>query len=284
LKPLFNRMKARVPPILGRHAKRLSRAFNPRRALSKDPFDGVSWRAERAIWRLLRRSPSALMEVATIRAIIARERAAAALAMRQVARLANDPSHAARNTLGYNLDALRTSADLDRPMSLIRPILSIPRVERGRAALRVLSIGPRSEIEIFALMASGFRLENITAIDLFSYSPYIKVGDMHALPFGDNLFDIVLLGWVLSYSKEHATVAREVQRVARDDAIIAIAADYSDSATVSAVVTNESTHVQSCGQILDLFRGHVGQVYFRHEPDGRREPLVMTIFQLRRPR
>ena len=51
--------------------------------------------------------------------------------------------------------------------------------------LKVLSIWPRSEGEIFNIFAHGFELNNITGLDLFSYSPYIKLGDMHNLKFND---------------------------------------------------------------------------------------------------
>ena len=41
--------------------------------------------------------------------------------------------------------------------------------------LKVLSVGPRSEGEIFNLFANGFEFKNIVGIDLFSYSPLIKL-------------------------------------------------------------------------------------------------------------
>jgi len=212
---LFKKIKAHVPPTLGRHLKRMFRQFVPS-ALSRNPFDGLSWRGEREMRRLLRRRPWVLFEISGVRQILARERLAAFLSTQRVARLAQNPERAAHAALEYNLEALMTSSDLDRPLSLIRPITSIGRVARDAATLKVLSIGPRSEIEMFALLASGFAPENITGLDLFSYSPFVDVGDMHALPYADNSFDIVLLGWVLAYSTDTAAAAREVYRVARD--------------------------------------------------------------------
>ena len=63
--------------------------------------------------------------------------------------------------------------------------------------LKVLSIGPRAEGEIFNIFAHGFELKNIIGLDLFSYSPLIKLGDMHRLEFDDEEFDVVLMGWCL---------------------------------------------------------------------------------------
>jgi ubiquinone/menaquinone biosynthesis C-methylase UbiE len=54
----------------------------------------------------------------------------------------------------------------------------------------------------------------MAAVDLISYSPWITPGDMHKLPFDDNTFDIIVLGWVLGYSSTPGQVANEVLRVA----------------------------------------------------------------------
>jgi SAM-dependent methyltransferase len=79
--------------------------------------------------------------------------------------------------------------------------------------LKVLSIGPRAEGEIFNIFSHGFELNNITGLDLFSYSPYIKLGDMHNLEFNDDEFDIVLMGWCLAYSNNKEKALSEVRRV-----------------------------------------------------------------------
>jgi SAM-dependent methyltransferase len=147
----------------------------------------------------------------------------------------------------------------------------------------VLSIGPRSEIEIFTLMSAGFSRDRIRALDLFSYSPYVETGDMHAMPYPDCSFDIVFLGWVLSYSRDQAQAAREILRVCRDRAIVVLAGDYSDEHRENRTFNNENTHMKSCDQLLALFSGHVGNVYFRHDPDPPHVFMVMTVFEVRKP-
>jgi SAM-dependent methyltransferase len=88
--------------------------------------------------------------------------------------------------------------------------------------LKVLSIGPRAEGEIFNIFAHGFELNNITGLDLFSYSPYIKLGDMHNLEFNNEEFDIVLMGWCLAYSNNKKKALLEVKRVMSKNGLLVI--------------------------------------------------------------
>tara|TARA_B110000008_G_C16880278_1_gene528611 strand:+ start:75 stop:851 length:777 start_codon:yes stop_codon:yes gene_type:complete len=87
--------------------------------------------------------------------------------------------------------------------------------------LKILSIGPRAEGEIFNIFSHGFEMENITGVDLFSYSSLIKLGDMHHLEFNNDEFDIVLMGWCLAYSNDKQKALTEVKRVlAKNGALI----------------------------------------------------------------
>ena len=130
------------------------------------------------------------------------------------------------------------------------------------------------------MIAAGFHPDRIKAVDLFSYSPYVEVGDMHALPCVANSFDVIFLGWVLSYSKDRLLNAKEIIRVGRDRAVIVIAGDYSDDARDRRTFRNECTHMQSCDQLLALFGDQVGKVYFDHDPELQDVAMVMTVFEL----
>ena len=79
--------------------------------------------------------------------------------------------------------------------------------------LKILSIGPRSEGEIFNLFSKGFELDNITGVDLFSYSPLIHLGDMHNLNFKNRQFDVVFMGKCLAYSNNKNKALSEAKRV-----------------------------------------------------------------------
>ncbi len=88
--------------------------------------------------------------------------------------------------------------------------------------LKVLSIGPRAEGEIFNIFAHGFEFKNIVGIDLFSYSPLIKLGDMHNLNFNDEEFDIILMGWCLAYSNNKKKALSEANRVLSKNGLLVI--------------------------------------------------------------
>ncbi len=87
--------------------------------------------------------------------------------------------------------------------------------------------GPRDEIEIFSLLAHGIKQENIKALDLITYSELVQAADMHEIPFPDNEFDVVIGGWVYTYSKEIKSALKESVRVLRPGGLLAIGWDAS---------------------------------------------------------
>ena len=109
---------------------------------------------------------------------------------------------------------------------MLNPLLSIDKIRNNKKNLKILCIGPRDEAEIFNIISKGFKLKNITSIDLFSYSPLITVGDMHSLNYDDNYFDIVISGWCLAYSDNKSLAAKEIMRVTKKSGFIAISASY----------------------------------------------------------
>ena len=223
-------------------------------------------------------NPTVLLQMQFARMVIARDRANALLPL---AKKIDEPIPVViQNAVGYNLAAAHTAPMLDRPMICTNILSSIERVGKNRATMDVLSIGPRSEIEIFGLWSAGFSRDRVKGLDLFSYSPFIDVGDMHAMPYADNSFDIVVLSEVLPYSKDQKAAANEVLRVCRDRAIIAVATTYTDEKNDRTTFNHEGTHNQSVGQILGLFDGCAKTLYFRHEPSPPDVMLVMTVFEI----
>lgn len=133
------------------------------------------------------------------------------------------PHPRARFFWGVDLDQSGRKSDL-----LIVPALqSVPGLKARIADTRVLSVGPRTEGELFNLFSHGFRRRNIVGLDLFSYSPWIKLGDMHAMPFEDDSFDLILLGWCLAYSDNKTLAAREAMRVLKPGGTICVGVSYS---------------------------------------------------------
>lgn len=197
----------------------------------------------------------------------------------------------ADNTVMHNLKGIRRSIRrVGRSAVLIRPLSVIPRLQRRLPDAKVLSIGPRSEAELLCLAAHGFRLKNVTGVDLLSYSPRIDIGDMHALKYADDSFDVVIASRVLGYSDAPEIACAEMLRVTRHDGYIAInTGDLQPDST-----TNEDLDYKpgsdrvysSLADILDLFGDAVGHVHFSNDPSvesGKQRGPILVIFRVSKP-
>lgn len=128
------------------------------------------------------------------------------------------------NTVTYNLtalDNLSTDFHMKRMKWLIYASLA---VETTVPWSKFLMIGPRTENEILLLKALGYN--DVIGLDLISYSPWVRLGDMHQMPFEGNSFDVIICGWTLGYSNTPHVVAAEMVRVAKPGAIIAIGMEH----------------------------------------------------------
>jgi SAM-dependent methyltransferase len=175
---------------------------------------------------------------------------------------------ASENALSHNLRNLLLGPAGLRTLKLIRPVSVIEGLG-PTASQKVLSIGPRSEAEIFRIWAHGYRLCNIRGLDLISYSPWIDLGDMHAMPYAESSFDVVLCGWVLAYSDKKKDAVKEILRVLRPGGVAAIGVEYNRK-TVDELIREDGylagsrERLTSTRAILDLFEGHVEHVYLDH--------------------
>ena len=236
----------------------------------------------------MHQNPVSFFQVPAIRSLIASARIQE-LKPEQIRSVGQDPAAAIKNAVQYNIDTLKTMIALDRPSKLINPLLSIDLIANRIGEISVLTVGPRSEAEIFGLLASGFSPNNIYGLDLFSYSDFIEVGDMHAMPFGDKSFDVIVLGWVLAYSKDNPRVAAEVLRVARPGAFVAIGCQYlpysrEQMKEIDGDNFMDPTRFWETNDILKLFEGRVDTVIFRHDvhPALKHQPgELLVIFQLK---
>ena len=204
---------------------------------------------------------------------------------RRVRMFENDRAVIANDYSRRMLLAGRTS---DRPLRLIRPLAAI---DAARRDSEVLSVGCRFETELLYLVGHGFEPARIRGLDMISYSPWIDVGNMHAMPYAEGQFDVVLLGWVLPYSADPAAAAREVLRVARDGAVIAVAMTYYPAAALAArrargeLIGEAEGRLQTTADVLALFGPAVTDVYFRHDaPDRDAEGVCAVVFATRKGR
>lgn len=105
----------------------------------------------------------------------------------------------------------RYLSNKDRVNYLITLVSKISGSKNSNRTL--LSCGPRYESELYGFRGLGFKWSNIHAIDIFSYSPKIKLGDIHALNFDPNSFDLIVCGWVIAYSAEPELALKQFHRV-----------------------------------------------------------------------
>ena len=205
---------------------------------------------------------------------------------RKIKTLENPDKGVAINTIDHNLKGIQDFAAV-RPVALIKPLCVIESLSKDS---KILTIGPRSEGEIFALIGYGFMPKNITGLDLISYSPWVKLGDMHKIPFEDNSFDVVVLGWVISYSHEPETVAKEVSRVLKPGGIVTIGVEHGGEEGQKQVEQLQYTpgagrQTQNANELIKFFGDRVDHVYFNHSilPDRvNLKGSVISVFSIKK--
>lgn len=184
----------------------------------------------------------------------------------------------AENTIFHNL---RGMGDLTvrRSDLLVRP-LSV--IESLGPDSKILSIGPRTEGELLNLVAHGFAPGNVRGLDLISYSPWVDLGNMHHLPYADDSWDAVIMGWVIAYSDQQERAALEAVRVTRPGGIIAIGLEWNpktreELAVETGYALASKERSRTTDELLALFGDHVDRVYFRHDPLPEQQDRVGAI-------
>ena len=172
-------------------------------------------------------------------------------------------------TVKHNLKSLYQCNE--RVNLLIKPLVAIEKINKDS---KVLIIGPRNENDLFMLNSHGVKMNNITGLDLISYSSKILLGDMHAMNFEDDYFDAVIFGWTLSYSSDPKKAIDEIIRVCKDGALVAVGVEYSgmtekDSVGLLGYSIQEYDKLQdrinTTKQINNLFGERLKHVYFNHD-------------------
>jgi SAM-dependent methyltransferase len=234
----------------------------------------------------LRRTARQLLRVDQIRWAIAAARSVWLIRVKHRLRTlsSEDEEGVFDTTVMHNLRSLSDLA-VSRSTFLIRPLSVIEGMGPD-----MLVIGPRTEGEILNLIGHGFDRRHIRAVDLISYSPWIELGNMHELPYPDDSFDSVLMGWVLAYSSDRRRAAAEVVRTCRDGAVVAVGVEYnplSDEEIVADMgyLSGGGQRMDTVEKILQHFQPHVDHVYFAHEPRAEardRIGAVGAIFSIRK--
>lgn len=239
--------------------------------MNKSTIDYLHSRLPRSLYYFLAELylfPRQLLRVSFVRFLICYVRKIYFINItKRIKTLKDDDGVIGKNTVMHNLKGIADLA-VRRSQNLIFPTVIINRVVANLKSAKVLSIGPRAEGEIYNLIGHGFSSQNITGLDLISYSPYVKNGDMHDIPFDKDSFDVIFSGWVLSYSNDRQKAADEMLRVAKNAAVIAIGASYNPMTkeelfAQDGYLTGTDEKIRSAEEILALFGSNVENIYFK---------------------
>jgi len=205
--------------------------------------------------------------------------------IRRNVRSYDDPQGADDKGLKHNLAAILHGKPSDRILKLIMP-LSV--IDRMTTESKVLAIGCRYETDLLYLAAYGFHPKNIRGLDLLSYSPWVDLGNMHAMPYADSSWDAAVMGWVLTYSTEPTRAAKEVVRVVKRGGLVAIGITVVSENQLDEL-KHENRLIASTAQILNvddvlaLFGEYVENIYFRHDrTDLTRQGHCLVIFSIKK--
>lgn len=172
-----------------------------------------------------------------------------------------------------------------RPDLISKPLSCLNSVAMNAYKMKVLTIGCRTEAEIFSLVNAGFKIDNITGIDLFSYTPLIEIGDVTDLPYPDDYFDVVVCGWVLEFVTEIERAISEISRVSKYGGLIAIGGMHHPVSMDMGEYNKRANHLDrvwyaSVDGILDAFKvNHENCVFksdiYKEDLDKRGEVVVI---------
>lgn len=192
-----------------------------------------------------------------------------------------DPS-VFKETVSHNIQGIKNSvpalASLTRSELVFRPVMCLDHIfsYRNQSVFQdksVLLIGSRTEYEYLTALSYGVNPANLHAVDLISYSPWITLGDMHALPFEAGKFDVIIVGWTLNYSDTPSKVAEEIIRVSKPGAVVSIGNDCYKQEHLQATAFANEQRPQTMAQLTRCFGKSVGEIYFSHEPNYQRDDL-----------
>ncbi len=164
-----------------------------------------------------------------------------------------------QNTVEHNLSAFNHDAvfGMAKRMSLL--LYPIAAFLRGYDGANLLIVGPRSEDDIF--WAKSLGIKNTKGLDLFSYSDFIQIGDIHSTDFADNSFDAILLGWMISYSSNPNKVIQECKRLIKPNGYLGIGIESNPAQKDTGIFPPRVNFLNSSQDLIDLVNEEVVFTY-----------------------
>ena len=220
---------------------------------------------EQAINYLLS-NPQLLLNIPDIRKEFSRMRF---IEEKNVSTIDVEPTGNIKNTISHNLKGVDPAVTNWRPYGLMYPILALHQVKVNIKDVKVLIVGPRNEDETIWYITMGVSPENIVGLDLISYSEYIKIGDMHEMPFENNSFDVIVYSWVLGYSSSQRKALSEGARCLRSGGFLAIGEEVSSPSSKADLSYDlDGNEIVSAKEMANLLPPEIAwEVVFKTEPD-----------------
>ena len=184
----------------------------------------------------------------------------------------------AEKVLPYNLGNINI-INRGRTERVIAILRSIRGLKLG--ALNTLVVGPRNEAELLLLSSYGFDPARLTAIDLFSYSPAVRLMDMHELKFSDSSFDAVYSAFVITYSDDIPKAVAETIRVAKHGALIVFV--YEHLALGAGNRFGKNNLSNGPDDLLALFGANAGHVFWKEDFESEGSYTSSVVFRLTKP-
>jgi SAM-dependent methyltransferase len=183
-------------------------------------------------------------------------------------------THVRSSVIEHNLTAFAHDAAFGcgNRMTILMYPLSV--LIQEHASAKVLIIGPRTEDDIF--LAKSLGLTNTKGVDLFSYSPYIELGDCHSLPFIDSQFDAVVLGWVIAYCGDSTLALSEARRVLKPGGYLAVGWEW-----VPGDQKSNNLHIRgnTLNDVFEFTEQLPMELVFKNDPDRTNNHNKSLIFK-----
>ena len=144
---------------------------------------------------------------------------------------------------------------------------------------KILAVGPRNESEILLLRLQGFQKNNISSIDLFSYSPEIQVMDMNNMDYPENTFDVYYSSAVIKYSADVQRTVNESIRVVKPGGLIVYCFTFG---TKSDIIPEGAEFSNGLSDLFALYGSAIKHIYWQQEHfvyDGHTQATVIFSIQ-----
>ncbi len=181
----------------------------------------------------------------------------------------------AEQVLPYNLGNINiiNRGRTERVIALLRSIRGLK-----LNALNTLVIGPRNEAELMLLSSYGFDPAKLTAIDLFTYAPSVRLMDMHQLNFADDQFDAVYSAFVITYSDNIPKAVAETIRVAKHGAVVIFAFEHLTHGAGNRFGKNNLANGPD--DLLAIFGDKAGHVYWKEDFENEGRFTSSIVFRM----